>query len=516
MAEDLNALALVARADLAARLIRSTGIRVGRRIVGIVRDEFKAARARLYDAAATGRQTSGWQAGQTSANAEIGAAANVLRARARDLARNNPIAIKIMSELTTGLIGTGLQPRPNTGDPKLDERAVELWKRWSKQADVMHDLTIEGLQVQGARAMFESGEVFLRRRWRRASDGLAVPLQVQILEADYCPQWLYESLDNGGRVIQGIELDALTRRVAYRLLPYHPGDAYSPIGIGGAPGRIPADDVAHLFAATVGRPGQVRGVPWLSGVADDIRDLDDYGTAERMRKKIEACLAAFVIGNDEGDEDGIAELTDSLTGDKVEQFEPGMIAIARGAKEIKMNTPQGVGGFGEFKSCEQHDIAAGALVPYEQATGDLSQVNYSSIRLGAIGFRAAMRQLRELVFVPLFCDPIWQWFVEAAITAGALPPGDYPVRWSTPRTEDVDRAKEAQADVIELRSGLASLRDKLEARGLDYVAHLDALAAQAKDLADRGLAFDWTIEPAAAAPEPAPPAKPSAPAKPRA
>ncbi|UAK26521.1 phage portal protein [Sphingomonas nostoxanthinifaciens] len=42
-----------------------------------------------------------------------------------------------------------------------------------------------GLQLQAARTIVISGAVLARRRWRRASDGLPVPFQLQILEPDY-------------------------------------------------------------------------------------------------------------------------------------------------------------------------------------------------------------------------------------------------------------------------------------------------------------------------------------------
>jgi capsid protein len=39
-------------------------------------------------------------------------------------------------------------------------------------------------------------------------------------------------------------------------------------------------------------------VPWFAPVILKLRDLDDYDDAELVRKKIEACFAAFVTGAD--------------------------------------------------------------------------------------------------------------------------------------------------------------------------------------------------------------------------
>jgi len=54
---------------------------------------------------------------------------------------------------------------------------------------------------------------------------------------------------------------------------------------------VPAEQILHSYRVL--RPGQIRGVPWLSPVMMALRDLDDYADAERVRKKIEACVSAW-------------------------------------------------------------------------------------------------------------------------------------------------------------------------------------------------------------------------------
>ena len=122
----------------------------------------------------------------------------------------------------------------------------------------------------------------MRLRERRVEDGLPVPLQLQVLEADHLDSGKTEELRDGGFVLQGIEFDALGRRRAYWLYPTHPGDGRGAL----VSHRVPADRVLHLFERL--RPGQVRGVPWFAPVMLKLRDLDGYDEAELVRKKIEA------------------------------------------------------------------------------------------------------------------------------------------------------------------------------------------------------------------------------------
>ncbi len=62
---------------------------------------------RGYDGAKRGRLQQGWNARGTSANTEIYRDAGLLRARARDLVRNNPYAAKGKEVYLDHLIGAG-------------------------------------------------------------------------------------------------------------------------------------------------------------------------------------------------------------------------------------------------------------------------------------------------------------------------------------------------------------------------------------------------------------------------
>jgi capsid protein len=62
----------------------------------------------------------------------------------------------------------------------------------------------------------------------------------------------------GGNIIrQGIEFDAIGRRVAYHLLRRHPGDMTDP-GLAGEIVRIPAFEIVHVIDPV--DVGQLRGI----------------------------------------------------------------------------------------------------------------------------------------------------------------------------------------------------------------------------------------------------------------
>lgn len=475
---------------------------------------------RGYDGASRGRRWQDWRATSGDANSEVGPDAQLLRDRSRDSRRGNPYAKKILAQLVADLVGTGFRPQSRillrdrmgklvldeNGQPKQDEaanREVEaLWDEQLPHWDPEGLRNGYGLQAHLASAFLESGEVFARRRWRDAADGLPLPFQVQTIEADQLDGMRTEvrTGDGGvtiGRVVQGIEYDPLGRRAAYWFLKAHPGssDVFSaPLAIESV--RVLARDVAHLADWVEVRPGQARGVPWLSAVLRRLRMIDDYDDAELERKRQEACTVAIVsvddiraggLGIGRNTEGGaLADpIVTSTSGDVLEVIEPGIIGIARNGKQVNFHTPTAIGGYEENQRVHLRGLSSGARVPYTVATGDLSQANFSSLRHELNGYQAQLDQLRELVFVPVVCARMWSWFLEAAFAVGRLEQrvGGYPVEWFAPAWPSVDREKDAKADQLELQNETTSVAALVRGKGRDP----DAVAAERASEKARGI-----------------------------
>lgn len=445
-----------------------------------------AALARGYDGAARGRRTEGWRSANSSADHEIAAAGSLLRARMRDLVRNNPHAAKAVSVLVNNIIGAGIIPRAASGKARLDAEVNALWEAWSIQCDADGQLDFLGLQTLACRQMVEAGEVLVRKRPRRASDGLVVPLQLEVLEADMLDASRDGVLGDGGRILQGIEFNAIGRRRAYWLHPQHPGDSVLNPRRRSESIAIPASDIVHLYEK---QRTQVRGVPWGAPVMRTLRDLDDWTQAELVRKKTEACVVGIVLGADEA-EQGIAPGVVDADGNRVEQFEPGLIAYARGGKDIRFNQPATTAGVSEWLSAQLHAVAAGFRMPYELLTGDLSQVNYSSIRAGLVEFRRLIDAVQWQIIIPMFCQPVWDWFILQAWAAGRLPAPVHAVEWSPPRFEAVDPLKDATADLLAMRSGTMTLAQAIARQGHNPEAVLAEIAAMNARLDALGIVVD--------------------------
>ncbi|MCA2992102.1 MAG: phage portal protein [Gemmatimonas sp.] len=442
---------------------------------------------RGYEAGGKSRVTEGWRGSNASADAEIAAAGPALRDRSRDLVRNNALAAQAVQVLVNNIVGPGIRPRAASGNKALNKRVDVLWRGFAANCDFYGHTDFHGLLNLAVREMIEAGDILALKIATPRGSGRTVPLQIQLREIDHLDTGRVQDIAGGGYTDQGIEFDAGGRRTAFWMFPQHPGGTTRAIRRRFESERIDATRVAHLFER---QRVQSRGVPWGAPAMLALRDLGDWQAAELVRKKTEACLVGIVFGDDET-QASVAPVVQDSQGNKVEQFEPGLIAYARGGKDIKFNQPASTAGVYEWNRVQMHIVASGFRVPYALMTGDLSQNNFSSSRVGLNEFRRMVEQLQWQTVIPMFCEPIWRWFIEAAQLAGLLPlDAMIPAEWAPPRFEMVNPLQDVQADLLETRAGFASPQQMIAKRGYDPAAVIEEWAAHAEATDALGLIFD--------------------------
>lgn len=448
--------------------------------------------SRGYAGAETSRLKTGRRAPSTSADAELLRASRELRNRMRDLVRNNPHAAKAISELVSHAIGDGIIPRSK------NKKAIKLFNEWAKVCDADGDLNFYGIQALVTREMFESGNGLIRRRRRLLEDGLPVPLQLQVLEDDLIDSTKEGMLSGGGKVIQGIEFDALGRKRAYWMFGSHPGNSFYDPSSTIVSKPVPARDIAHVFEK---QRTQVRGAPWGVPAMDDMYGLAKYEEAEQTRKRLEACIVGVMTGGEEGDNLGTPVATDAagqalpagiydVHGQRVEKFSPGSFYNAVGGRGLTFSQPAVTDSYDPYKVSMLHTIAAGWRVPYAIMTGRLDKVNYSSSKIGLEGFRRLISALQWQVIIPQLCQPVWDWFCEAAYFAGLLDTPKVEVEWSPPRFYSADPLKDATARIKEVRAGFRSLSSAIAETGENPDDVLNEIASDAKKIDKRKLILD--------------------------
>lgn len=451
---------------------------------------------RGYEAAAAGRLSKHRHFGATSVDGDIGKAGQRVRNRARDSVRNNPLAAKIVKVHADNLVGFGITPRVSTGDANTDKTLTDLFDEWSKVAFAGLNTGFYGGQHLLARMVGQDGEAYVRKRTRRLSDNLPVPLQLQLLDAEYC-DWGKGGISQrapSNVIVQGVEYDAIGNRAGYWILPQNPSSSLPWAFAGNVSNFVPVTDVCHFYEP---QNNQVHGISWLAPVLNEIDELKDYELSENIRKKIEACNVGVVIpGDEEESEDPNAGLPETdetppgsddgevpgptvrdLYGNPFDRMEPGMFAVLHGGKDIRFNSPAVSAGMEAFIRTRHRSIAAGARITYEHLTGDYSQSNFASGKLGLLEFQRFITSFQWHHIIP-HLDRIYGWFVEAAILCGKIPEGTkVKVEWVPPEFESITRLDDARADLIEMRIGKRSPQEVISKTGRDpmvVLAEIDA------------------------------------------
>jgi lambda family phage portal protein len=383
--------------------------------------------------------------------------------------------------------GPPLDDAPADQDSKTKSAIQQLWNDWTDEADAEGLTDLYGLQRRMGRELFIAGEVFVRLRPRFLSDGLSVPLQLQILPSEMLPLWKTEPVGNGNQIRQGIEFDKIGRRVAYHFYKDHPGDST----IQGATGetvRVPAEGVLHIFDPV--EAGQIRGLSRLTPAIVTLWMLDTYDDAEVERKKTAALFAFFIRRPDPNGEFFNEALDKAATKDKDAgipvNVTPGSAHELLPGEDITVSAPADVGNnYEPFQYRTLLRVAAALGLPYAGVTGDPTKSNYSSQRSTLIDLRRRCEALQHSVMVFQACRPIWKLWLQQAVLAGAIElPGfvDDPkpynrVTWIPPSWEWVDPLKDAQAEAIQVDNGFKPRSLVVEQAGRDPIENDRRIAA---------------------------------------
>lgn len=434
----------------------------------------KKNKKRKYDGASKGRRTSSWLTGLGDSNAEIGQALPTLRSRSRDLRRNNAYIHKAIDLISNNVVGKGILTQWD------DENVSEDWKEWAHSTAIDYDgrNDIYGLQRLIMEAVVESGEVLVRKR---VVSGQKFPLQYQVLESDFLDSTILntKAINEGNFVIQGVEFDSNGKRVGYHIYESHPGSVDHPYNSLNS-NFIPADEILHIYRAE--RPGQVRGVPWPSPVMIKVKDLDDFEDAQLMRQKVAACFTAFV-------HDISADVECDDDSDLGEKIEPALIEHLPPGKTITFANPPSVENYKEFTSAQLRAVAAGLGLSYEALTGDLSEVNFSSARMGWLEMNRNITAWRHSLMILQFLRPVTQDYKDMSQIIGK-DLSRSKAQHIAPKREMIDPTKEIPAMVTEIRAGLSSRAEKVASLGKD-IKEVDEQIKKDNDRADGlGLTLD--------------------------
>lgn len=443
-----------------------------------------------YAGARSGRAAlKSWRTNAGSADSDSLGDLTTLRARSRDLVRNNPIAAGARQTSKINVVGSGLRMRAklNAKLLGLSDDAAEAWERntetlfalWaeSKCADITATQNFYELQGLVFNSAFESGDVFTLRRSPKHKRNI-VPLAIDIVEADRVAT---PNQEQGNYLVRdGVRIDEDGAPVSYYILNEHPGDSLGAQLYGFK--EVPAfgaksgeQMVLHIFDRQ--RPGQNRGVPQLAPVIELLKQLDRYTEAELMKAVVASFFTVFL--KTAGD-DGIASAAPMGAypgmGANDVTMGSGTIVDIGTDEEIQTAQPANTSNFDPFFQAVVRQIGVALAIPFELLMMHFT-ASYSASR-AALEMAAQFFKDRRTWLCRNFCQPVYEWFLSDAINTGLIvAPGFHedPVRraawsgsqWIGPARISLDPLKEWKAETEAVNLGARTIEAVIIERGGD-------------------------------------------------
>jgi len=442
-----------------------------------------------YQAAGRGARSKDFRVNRTDAVEAVRWDRDRISYIARDMMRNNARVVKGRRQLTNSVVGAGILPTVKFSDGRGGDNLRKMIEGLiddhclTTDFDADGRINMLGQQSVGFGTIVGDGEVLFRRRFRRQSDGYALNFQVQVLETDFLNTQIDGPLANGNYAHQGIEFNKQGQRVYYHLFEYHPGSR-SGAGLPRSK-RISAENIIHAYDVT--RPGQQRGVSWFAPVMTLLHDLQKYQDGQVKRQEIASLFAAVYQTNTESDE---------LEQDMGE-LSAGSILTIGAEEKMDFTNPPSVEGYGDFMKATDRVIAAALGVTYEGFTGDYSQVNYTSGRMGRMDTDPGIQNWQRNLMIVQICAQFGNWIKEAVQDVADIDPRDYKLEWTPPTRPVVDPTKDYKADAAAVDAGQISRRAVIRRRGDDPVKVEAEILEERKWERKNSVSFRKSTSPAA-------------------
>lgn len=470
-----------------------------------------------------GRLTASLATSSQAINAELDGSLVIMRARARQLCQSNEYGRRFLNLVATNVIGrTGpmLQVRAYNAQvrpgklPELDKPAndaIEIhWARWGQRADIAGRMHLAHMLRITVKAVARDGEALVRIVRNR---DLPYGMALQLLEIDRLDETMNATLQGGGAIRQGVEIDSTGRPVAYWLKSAHPGDRYLPGNMRAE--RVAAGDVRHIFLPE--RAEQVRGYTWLHAVLLRSAQLHGFNEAAVLAARIGASKVAVLQRTEEAP-DATAAMADGQSGGALHMNVEGgeMFELPPGYSLNSWNPDYPHANFESFVKAAMRGISAGLDVATHNLSGDMTDVNYSSARIAELSEREQWMVLQDWIIQTLV-EPIYQEWLASALIRGDITfeqsgkalPADKLSKFSNAsrfqgrRWKWVDPAKDIEAAKAAVELGITSRTRIAAEQGVDLDDVLDELEQEKRLMQEKGLQATAPAPAAAMSPAPA-------------
>lgn len=421
-------------------------------------------------------------ADNSDADSLIGDSLQKARNKVRYEVRNNSYAKGIIQSFANDIVGTGPVLQLKTANEAFNTEVERRWADWGDYSDISGRQTMADMLQLAVMQCCEAGEAV----WTFGTNPDALrgmpALGLLMFEPDQIETpW---GFINNPKVINGILVDDFGRPVEYYVLKEHPGKANA-AGLGIEYNTISAKQIIHL--TKIDRPGQTRGMPWLTPAAPLFAWLRSYTQAVILAAQKAAQISAVIH-------------SDSPVGGAAaaEEFETipieadSMLTLPQGWQMSQFKAEQPVQTYEMFKREILSEMARCICMPSNVAAADSSRHNYASGRLDWQVYFRHISVIRNWMTKRMLNRVFAMWFQEALLLPNYIGAGvervePSQIEWYWPGNEHVDPQKEANAQQTRLSTFTTSLAAEYARQGKDWRKELEQIALEQAFLKENGI-----------------------------
>ncbi len=421
--------------------------------------------------------------------------------RIRRVAANSALLQSYINQVRVNVVGRH-GPRPTFSDIESEAERMkleEMWKAYARSPTVDGTGNWSQFLQSLVGSLATDGRVFVAMRMHRdyPSMAAAMPLTREWLVDEYvASEKTYKTQNKKEvRAMRGIVRKPSGMRAGYLFwgeprpqdvsaqssaFTYR-GAAHTPMFVNNA---AACDLMSPRAASDVdGTLGQIApAVDLVSRIAAIDRAMAD--SMESSAKKM-GFITRDHASEPYGDED--VPPPQEFEAGHIEELPPGY-----GFAPYDPQAPNG--SITDYRRDLVKNASAALGVDHSSFSGDLSDVNYSSLRHGALVSRDVYRTMQDTLEERV-CGPILRYLMDAQIAAGILSISDETYKkaamtsWRHRAWAWVDPAKDAEASRLLMRSGLVSPQSVASSIGSDWSQALAEIAEFKAALKSNGL--EW-------------------------
>lgn len=388
-----------------------------------------------------------------------------LRNQARNLQSAVPLAAGFLNYLPSEVLGEkGFILSINTKNKELNKRIEQSWFEYEESCDIWGNFAFEDFEELALVSFIRDGEAFIQLH--QSKDGL----KLEFIDADL----IDNQSDNRAELICGIEFekDSFKPKFYYKLNPENTRVA-----------KVPAKDIIHIKKPILAR--SVRGNSLFAPVVLDVLQKQTLKRADINRSRLDSELTGYL--RDENDSgifsDGDFSDFNEEQNEEVEikeRAEVGKMQLLPNGIKAEFAPQRNPTNTQFLMQSTDTEVARALGVSYASYTGDLTKVNYSSIRVGSLEQRRIFKRLQRF-FKRRFHNVVFKKWLEFELLNARISLNEFEAvsksfDFIAQGWEYIDPDKEISAQIKAIQAGLKTRSEILSERGVEvdeFLARLE-------------------------------------------